>query len=39
MAIVDTHVLREEELVDEADIDSLIREAIAQVRLHLFIFT
>ncbi len=31
MAIVNTHALREEELVDEADLDSLVREAIAQV--------
>lgn len=32
MAIVDSNTLREEDLVDEADLDSLIREAILQVR-------
>lgn len=31
MADFPTHSLREEELVDEADLDSLVREAIAQV--------
>ena len=31
MADLPTHSLREEELIDEADLDSLVREAIAQV--------
>ena len=31
MAVVETHALREEDLIDDADLDSLIREAIAQV--------
>ena len=33
MAIVQTHTLSEEDLVDDADLDSLIREAIVQVYL------
>ena len=37
MAVVSTHALREEELVNEADLDSLVREAIGQVPISLLI--
>ena len=40
MAVVSTHAFREEDLIDEADLDSLVRDAIGQVQLlHLVVLS